>query len=504
MQLKAVAQELEKVYSDLAATESARLQAVRLISPAYKKSALNLLQYLQLRSHDLRMVHDQLSNLGLSGMRSSELYIAQNLIDVRRYVEMELGRSWSPNNDLSLISYRQGKKLLRQHTRDLLGKGAGKLKTHLILNASRKRISKLDRVVSGLKPSIVHFDLMRCGYDNSLEAIAAIKRTMPGVKPPQVICTLQGRRILLDTRTIQVEGSAVRKRRLRLSIGDHLIIDNTASVGQPPHYGNQSQLVQPAVAPTLVRDTPLHVDIGDVVRLDAGKLEAIVLRADGHSMKVVVTSCEGGSSRTLRRYAEVWLPQRRGAVLSPADKRNISQVLEAADIISLAIDHPSRIQSLQEELGEHHSKLSKLLLRVDDPDTVRQLPAVIFSAIQHYQVGLWLDGQRLYSEVKPARLPELQDQIAWIAEAAHLPLIYGTPLLSTMSGVQRPSRSELVEVVDATRAEAVCIDHDKELDLKYAMLLDILQRTEKHYSKRKPQMRALKIAKESLQSIITD
>jgi pyruvate kinase len=499
MDITYVAKELDLLYRDLINAQFKNRQIAESLPEEYRRSGVNLLHYLTMRSRDLRKVHDFLSDIGMSGLRNSEGYVLRNITDVLRLLYREIDQPWQPYADIAAITYKQGKKLLKQHNHSLLGKGQATVKTNVMIEARRKRLSELPEVIKELKPAIVHFDLMLCGYDRSLAAIQHIKTSISKSKRPTIICSMQGRRVVLDTRLLYNEQGNKQKRRLRLQVGDHLIIDNTARYGSAPAYGEQGQLLSPAIAPTLLRDTPLLVSPGDLVLLDGDKIETRVIEATDQSMTVIVTKCQLATAVTLSRYAEVWLPQNRGPLLSPADVRNIGAVLVEADALCIGgLDKPDRINDLAGQLGSYSDQLRKLIMRIDHPDVVRQLPLTMLKAMRKYQIGIWLDGNRLYSEIGPARLPELQDQIAWIAEAAHVPMLYGMPLLTTMSGQRRPSRSELIEVIDATRAEVVSLSHTKWLHLKYAVLIDILSRTEKHYSKRKAQMRALTIAQENI------
>lgn len=504
MHVRDVAKELDLLYRDLINAEFKNRQVAEGLSAGYRNSGINLLHYLTMRSRDLRKVHDFLSDLGMSGLRNSEGYVLRNITDVLRLLYSEIGEPWQPYADIAAITYKQSKKLLKQHSFSLLGKGQGGVKTKIMIDARRKRLDELPEVIKTLKPSIIHFDLMACGYDRSIAAIKHIKASFNKTKQPTIICSMQGRRVVLDTRLLSTSAGDKQKRRLKLQVGDHLVIDNTARHGSAPVYGERGQLLSPAVAPTLLRDTPLLVSPGDLVTLDGDKVETRVIEATDQSMTVIVTKCQFANTVTLSRYAEVWLPQNRGPLLSPADMRNVDAVMREADAICVGgLDRPERLDDLAGQLGPYHSLLKKLILRIDHPEVVQRLPLTMLKAMRRYEIGIWLDGNRLYSEIGPARLPELQSQIAWIAEAAHVPMLYGMPLLTTMSGQRRPSRSELTEVIDATRAEVVSLSHTKWLHLKYAVLIDILNRTEKHYSKRKAQMRALTIAQENIAAIDT-
>ena len=56
------------------------------------------------------------------------------------------------------------------------------------------------------------------------------------------------------------------------------------------------------------------------------------------------------------------------------------------------------------------------------------------------------------------RLAELQEEILWLSQAAHVPVIWATQVLESLSKLGIPSRAEVSDAVMAGRAECVMLN----------------------------------------------
>jgi pyruvate kinase len=78
------------------------------------------------------------------------------------------------------------------------------------------------------------------------------------------------------------------------------------------------------------------------------------------------------------------------------------------------------------------------------------------------------------------RTAELQEEILWACEAAHLPVVWATQVLEDLAKTGRPSRAEVTDAAMATRAESVMLNRGPYVDRAVWALDDILRRTEAH------------------------
>jgi pyruvate kinase len=90
------------------------------------------------------------------------------------------------------------------------------------------------------------------------------------------------------------------------------------------------------------------------------------------------------------------------------------------------------------------------------------------------------------------RLAEVQEEILWACEAAHLPVIWATQVLETEARTGRPSRAEVTDAAMGVRADCVMLNKGPHIVQAMRSLDDILRRMQQHQAKKRSLLRALK------------
>jgi pyruvate kinase len=88
----------------------------------------------------------------------------------------------------------------------------------------------------------------------------------------------------------------------------------------------------------------------------------------------------------------------------------------------------------------------------------------------------------------------MQEEILWISEAAHLPVIWATQVLESLAKSGIPSRSEITDAAMGERAECVMLNKGPYVVEAVKALDDILQRMEAHHEKKSSMLRRLHVA----------
>jgi pyruvate kinase len=91
------------------------------------------------------------------------------------------------------------------------------------------------------------------------------------------------------------------------------------------------------------------------------------------------------------------------------------------------------------------------------------------------------------------RLAEVQEEILWLCEAAHAPVIWATQGLEGVATKGAPSRAEVSDAVMSGRAECVMLNKGPYIVETVRFLNRILERMNAHQSKRRAMMRRLSI-----------
>jgi pyruvate kinase len=95
-------------------------------------------------------------------------------------------------------------------------------------------------------------------------------------------------------------------------------------------------------------------------------------------------------------------------------------------------------------------------------------------------------------EIGFARTAEMQEEILWIGEAAHVPVIWATQVLEQLIRKGKPSRGEMTDAAMAARAECVMLNKGPYVFEAIDELQRLLERMEEHQRKKTPQLRRLK------------
>jgi len=90
------------------------------------------------------------------------------------------------------------------------------------------------------------------------------------------------------------------------------------------------------------------------------------------------------------------------------------------------------------------------------------------------------------------RLAETQEEILWLCEAAHVPVVWATEVLDRLATTGHPTRAEVTDAAMAQRAECVMLNKGPHVDTAITVLDDILRRMAGHQRKKTALLRPLR------------
>src|SRR5262245_16782339 len=258
---------------------------------------------------------------------------------------------------------------------------------------------------------------------------------------------------------------------IRLCAGDMLYLTrqpipgSVAEDSSPPHI---------ACIPSVVN----QLQPGHRVWIDDGLIGATVERVDetGALLKVCRTPSKGAR---LKAECGVNFPDTRLelATLTEKDLRNLDFIVEYADLVGQsfvqdgsAIDH--LVKALEHRNGSHLGILAKIETRA----AMQSLPEIIIHGAGCHPFGIMIARGDLALEVGFERLPEIQEEILWICEAAHVPVVWATQVLENMVKEGIPSRAEMTDAAMSERAECVMLNKGPYVLEAMDMLNDVLGR----------------------------
>jgi pyruvate kinase len=131
------------------------------------------------------------------------------------------------------------------------------------------------------------------------------------------------------------------------------------------------------------------------------------------------------------------------------------------------------------------------VLKIETRRAFENLPSLLLSAMQSPACGIMIARGDLAVECGFERLAEIQEEILWATEAAHMPVIWATQVLETLAKTGLPSRAEITDAAMGERAECVMLNKGPHIEAAIGTLDNILQRMQAHQSKKRPLLRAL-------------
>jgi pyruvate kinase len=181
--------------------------------------------------------------------------------------------------------------------------------------------------------------------------------------------------------------------------------------------------------------------------------------------------------------------------LSPEDLADLPFVAAHADVISLSFTNTAEdVALLRRRLVELEHPEIGAVLKIETRRGFDNLPDILLEALKFPACGVMIARGDLAAECGFERMAELQEEILWICEAAHVPVIWATEVLEGLAKRGHASRAEISDAAMSQAAECVMLNKGTYILEALRTLNDILHRMQDHQSKKRSMMRKLGLA----------
>ncbi len=119
---------------------------------------------------------------------------------------------------------------------------------------------------------------------------------------------------------------------------------------------------------------------------------------------------------------------------------------------------------------------------------------MLLTAMRWPSCGVMIARGDLAVECGFERLAEVQEEILWISEAAHVPVIWATQVLETLAKKGMPSRAEITDAAMGQRAECVMLNKVPMCSALSAFSTIFFGGCRRHKAKRLALLRELRLA----------
>lgn len=462
--------------------------------PSFGPSAQNLADYLALRHHDLRTLQAALMPWGLSSLGRIEARVMPNL----DAVIATLGALCHKNPVLlparpPIEAFFEGHQRLWQQTDELLGPQPLGRHVRIMVTLPAIAAEDYDWVEAVLKVG-TNCVRINCAHESEAEWAAMLTHVQRAAahlgKPCKVMMDLAGPKL----RTGAI--CFTQRKDRRVTCGQTLLLTS-----QLPIPDERYPLQVSCTLPDVLK----QLQVGDPVCIDDGQITAIVedLRPEGVLLRI---TCAPHKGKKLKPQKGLNFPGRslKIAPLTDKDRQDLNFIVRNADMIGYSfVQDAADIVLLQQELRTRQRDSAHdiaIIAKIETPEAVSHLPELIVHAAGQHPFGVMIARGDLAVEIGYQRLAEMQEEILWLCEAAHVPVIWATQVLENLVKTGTPSRAEITDAAMAERAECVMLNKGSHIAEAVKTLDDVLTRMQSHQVKKMPQLRALK----SWQNLILD
>ncbi len=283
--------------------------------------------------------------------------------------------------------------------------------------------------------------------------------------------------------------------RIRLRLGDRIVVTAAPDPGEDVRRGARGRVTTLAHIACTLPEGLQFVRRGESIWFDDGHIGGKVRSASKDRLVVQITHAPPEGT-WLGADKGINLPETRLELPSlPAkDVEDLRFVARHADLVGLSFVHsPSDLEALRLELALLRRPRLGVVLKVETGRAFANLPALLLGALRHPPVAVMIARGDLAVEVGFERLAEVQEEILWLCEAAHLPAIWATQVLEGLAKTGLPSRAEVTDAAMGERAECVMLNKGPHMVEAVRALDSILRRMQAHQSKKMAMLRPLAI-----------
>ena len=601
LHLIALAAEVAELRAALLVAEDAHSDLIASTHPKHRRSAANLIHYVELRKHDLRKLQTELSVLGLSSLGRCEANVLATIEAVLGVLsKLACG---DPSPVTASVSLGEGDELLQHNADLLLGPSPLRRSTRIMVTFPSDAAHD-PSLVSGLVANGMDIARINCAHDGPDQWVAMISRLRSTDRPdtPRVRLAMDLAGPKLRTGPMQLGPPALRIAPKRDALGHvtqpalvwltaidaavpedvtgHGIVvvalDDYAFLERRQHGDRlhltdsrgshrQWKVEQQAAGGCLVSTeqttyvtTGLHIGyrdektdridlavVGDLPRaeqvhriqrgdkvvltrslvpavgttegsvhhigctlpeaftavgpeervwLDDGKIGGLVETVNAESITLRVTDIKPGGA-SLKSGKGINFPDSdlRLDALTAKDLADLVFVATHADMINLSfVRRPADVEQLQNELKRLEATEIGIVLKIENVMAFENLPELLLVAMRSEHLGVMIARGDLAVEVGFERLAEVQEEIMWACEAAHVPVIWATQVLDTLARTGQASRAEVTDAAMADRAECVMLNKGPNITKAIQTLDSILRRMQDHQDKKRSLLRRLR------------
>jgi pyruvate kinase len=468
---------LESIINGMLSAETEKSDLLGQVQSGYRASAGNLIDYLALRSENIETLQEQLHFQGLSSLTHSESHIRSQLINTM---------AWLGNKTEipCRIDATSGQALLSKNVTMLFGDNHNKMAPSIMVTFDTEFADDGD-LVSNLMKHGMRIARINCAHDDQQIWMRMIENVRQAEIKTGLPC-----KIYMDLAGPKIRTQVVSKKgihgKFKVEVGEEVILADLS------HKVIKHKKFIACTLPGIIE----HLEKGQRVFFDDGLFEAEVVDVNGKEARLRMLRVSG-KKPIIKSEKGINFPDTAFNIdpLNEYDKACLTFIVKHADMVGFSfVNTAADMEKLQTELKRLQYAEFPVIAKIETRQAVDNLPAILLQGMMAGPVGVMIARGDLAIEIGFERLGEIQDEILWICEAAHIPVIWATQVLESLQKQGLASRSEITDAVHAASADCVMINKGEHTNEALKSLTVILENSRKNSFKYRKIFRKLSIA----------
>jgi len=476
---KLIKQKLEKIETAMINEVEKRSNILNTLDHSQFYAAKNLLHYLTLRKDDIRELQNNLHSMGLSSLASAESHIRSQL----QAINQRLGKRYK-DIEIEACTFEWCQTNLIDKSRRLFGVRDNEFVPYIMVTFDTT-FSNNYALVKSLLMNGMNVARINCAHDDE-----AVWSTMINKLKKACLNTGKSCKIYMDLAGPKLRTKIILKGkdkgRVKVKEGQLIWL---------AYSSNDFDKKEIVISPT-EQGIISCIKKGDRVYIDDGIIRGVVekIKKDRAAVRITRISSE---KKVIKNQKGINFPD-SDLNISPLTNYDISClpfICENADLVGYSfVRLPSDITLLRNLMTETAEIHPDIVIKIETPQAVRHLPAILLEGMKQEIFGIMIARGDLAIEIGFERMGEIQEEILWICEAAHVPVIWATQVLENLNKSGLATRSEITDAGHAAQAECIMINKGSHTIEVIETLKNILLRTSEHRSKKRFTFRSLGIA----------
>ncbi|MBZ5856927.1 pyruvate kinase [Flavihumibacter profundi] len=478
-QLGIIKQQLLELEKKMLLEIEKRAEVFKNIHPLQYPAAKNMIEYLTLRNEDIRELQDSLHIFGLSSLASSESHIHRQLQSILE----RLGKSYAPD-ELDSCTYDYNKLQLDKKCKILFGEKNDPVSPYIMVTFDASYAGNY-ALIKNLLQNGMNVARINCAHDDEATWSKMIYHLKRACRLTGINCN-----IYMDLAGPKIRTRLINKGKdkgtVKIKEGELLWLADDAK-----GFTNNEIVISPN-EPGIIA----MLKTGERVFIDDGMIKGVIetINEAGAAMRIIRVSSK---IRRIKSGKGINFPDSKISIspLTAFDKACLPFICKNADMVGYSfVRNPADLEGLQQALKNLSPKPPHIIIKIETPDAVINLPMLLLCGMQQEAFGVMIARGDLAVEIGFERMGEIQEEILWICEAAHVPVVWATQVLETLNKSGIATRSEITDAGHAAMAECVMINKGDYTIEVIETLRDILHRTVGHHLKKRYTLRPLSIA----------